>query len=571
MLIVYVACVVISILLCAWYYVVDVRRSSVQNLMLIAMVVTSIGYLSLALQSDLSGALLSQKIIYLGAVYLAVLYFFSICEFCNFQIKTWVSVVLVAIQSLVFVLVCTTGHSDIYYKSVDFYRIGGVGVLVKEYGLFHAVFPVSIIGFFMVSLVIAIYTSRKQKNVNRLGLIVMIGCLGICVFSYIFQRIIHTTYDYAPIIYLILITGALLPIYQADIYTVVENEEIIKEQLGKYGFVTFDSKLNYMGANECALNIFPELKSVYLGRQLSDPSVEMLFLINLVEKYLNDKDNEKEKYHISGVGVQIGEKNYETIIHTLRNFRGKRVGAAVELSDVTDHVRMLELTEKYNDELAADVEKKTRKIRAIQENTILGMAQMVESRDLSTGGHIKRTSAVVRIFSNKLLEENMGFDKHFLDLVIRSAPMHDIGKIGVDDAVLRKQSKFTDEEYEKMKKHSEIGGRLIKEILSGVEEEEFVTVAFNVANYHHEKVNGRGYPSGIKGDEIPVEARIMALADVFDALVSKRCYKEAFSYDEAFGIIEKDAGEHFDKKLAEVFLSCRSELEEYYNNTNIES
>ena len=193
------------------------------------------------------------------------------------------------------------------------------------------------------------------------------------------------------------------------------------------------------------------------------------------------------------------------------------------------------------------------------------MAQMVESRDLSTGGHIKRTSDVVRIFASKLVKSNLGLDPRFLDLVIQSAPMHDLGKIGVEDAVLRKQARFTEEEYEKMKEHSEIGYHMVREILSDVEEPDFVRVAENVAHYHHEKVNGTGYPHGLKGDEIPIEARIMALADVFDALVSKRCYKEAFSYEKAYEIIEKDSGTHFDKQLAEVFLSCKAELENYYN------
>ena len=223
------------------------------------------------------------------------------------------------------------------------------------------------------------------------------------------------------------------------------------------------------------------------------------------------------------------------------------------------------MKERYNDELEKEVEEKTGRIKTIQEKTILGMAQMVESRDLSTGGHIKRTSDVVRIFSSKLVDANLGLDAQFLNLVIRSAPMHDLGKIGVDDAVLRKQGRFTDEEYAKMKKHSEIGYHMVSEILSGVEEPEFVRVAENVAHYHHEKINGTGYPEGLKGEEIPIEARIMALADVFDALVSKRCYKDAFSYERAYEIIEKDAGTHFDKKLAMVFLSCKEELERYYN------
>ena len=181
-----------------------------------------------------------------------------------------------------------------------------------------------------------------------------------------------------------------------------------------------------------------------------------------------------------------------------------------------------------------------------------------------TGGHIKRTSTVVRIFADELLKADLGFDPVFLHLVVRSAPMHDLGKIGVDDAILRKQGKFTPEEYAKMKEHPAIGARIVKEVLTDVEAPDFVAVAVNVAHYHHEKVDGTGYPCGLKSTEIPVEARIMALADVFDALVSKRCYKEAFSFDKAFSIIAQDAGTHFDPELASVFLRCRPQLEHFY-------
>ena len=115
-----------------------------------------------------------------------------------------------------------------------------------------------------------------------------------------------------------------------------------------------------------------------------------------------------------------------------------------------------------------------------------------------------------------------------------------------------------------MKKHSEIGYHMVSEILSGIEEPEFVRVAENVAHYHHEKINGTGYPEGLKGEEIPIEARIMALADVFDALVSKRCYKEAYTYDKAFSIIEESVGTHFDPNLGKLFLKCRPQLEALY-------
>ena len=228
-----------------------------------------------------------------------------------------------------------------------------------------------------------------------------------------------------------------------------------------------------------------------------------------------------------------------------------------------------DLADAFN-EMSDSLDEKNKKILAIQNSIIKGMAVMVESRDNSTGGHISRTSDCVKVFVEKLLESEQGknLTPEFCDAVIKAAPMHDLGKIAVDDAVLRKPGKFTDEEYEKMKAHSAEGARIVESVLSQVDDEAFKTIAINIAHYHHEKWNGAGYPEKISGEDIPLEARIMALADVFDALVSKRCYKDSFTYDKAFQIIEESLGSHFDPELGKVFIACRSELEALYSGYN---
>lgn len=156
----------------------------------------------------------------------------------------------------------------------------------------------------------------------------------------------------------------------------------------------------------------------------------------------------------------------------------------------------------------------------------------------------------------------------FCNDIIKAAPMHDLGKIAVPDAILQKPGKFTDEEYEKMKMHSAEGARIVGEVLKEVDDEDFKKLAINVAHYHHEKWNGQGYPEKLVGEQIPFEARVMALADVFDALVSKRCYKDSFSYEKAFEIISQSGGSHFDPELTKEFIKCRNELEDLYNRFN---
>ena len=140
------------------------------------------------------------------------------------------------------------------------------------------------------------------------------------------------------------------------------------------------------------------------------------------------------------------------------------------------------------------------------------------------------------------------------------APMHDIGKVVVSDKILCKPGKLTFEEFEEMKKHAVSGGRIVRKVLDGVADDEYISFASDIATYHHERWDGKGYPMGFCGEEIPMSARIMAIADVFDALISKPCYKEAVSREDAFRIIEEESGTHFDPNLVAVFLKHKDEF-----------
>ena len=152
------------------------------------------------------------------------------------------------------------------------------------------------------------------------------------------------------------------------------------------------------------------------------------------------------------------------------------------------------------------------------------------------------------------------------DQIIKAAPLHDFGKIAIPDSILNKPGKYISEEYEIMKLHAQKGAGIVARILKNSDDLQFKNIAANVAHYHHEKWDGTGYPCGLAGEEIPLEARIMALADVFDALVSNRVYKGQFSFDKAFDIIDESCGSHFDPSLCKEFLQCRLRIETLYNN-----
>ena len=232
----------------------------------------------------------------------------------------------------------------------------------------------------------------------------------------------------------------------------------------------------------------------------------------------------------------------------------------------------------YKNQLEIDIENKNKalhehdeKMLQLQNTTIIGMATLIESRDGDTGEHVKRTSTYVAMLAQAARQagyERETLTDSYIELLVKAAPLHDIGKITVSDTILLKPSRLTEDEFEKMKLHACEGGRIVRDVIGGIGDEEYINIAADVAAYHHEKWDGSGYNAGLSGKDIPLCARIMAVADVFDALISKRCYKEKIPIDEAFEIIEESKGTHFDPTLAGIFLNIRPQIEEYLNSIN---
>ena len=221
----------------------------------------------------------------------------------------------------------------------------------------------------------------------------------------------------------------------------------------------------------------------------------------------------------------------------------------------------------YNDLVQQDMKeelvKHQKKVTEMQTQIISRLANLIESRDTETGEHVARTSEYVKTLAECCIKEDVYVDEiseEFIDRLYTLAPLHDVGKILVSDKILRKPGRLTIEEYEEIKKHAEFGGRVVRQVLSDITDEERVKFAIDIAAYHHERWDGTGYPHNLKGRDNPLSARIMAIADVFDALVSKRCYKEAMPINEAIKTIEDEKESHFDPKLVEVFLKYKGEF-----------
>ncbi|MDR0315648.1 MAG: response regulator [Treponema sp.] len=210
------------------------------------------------------------------------------------------------------------------------------------------------------------------------------------------------------------------------------------------------------------------------------------------------------------------------------------------------------------------IRERTAQLQTLQNGIVFVLADMVENRDRKTSGHIERTTAYNKILVDTMITRGIHageLSKMNLDMLISSARLHDVGKISIPDVILNKPEKLTEEEFEIMKTHSAEGERIIDQIVSRTGNVEYLRNAKLFAGYHHERWDGNGYPHGLKETDIPLQGRIMAIVDVYDALVSERSYKKPFTAEEAVKIIMENSGKQFDPSIADVFYEAREQFE----------
>jgi putative two-component system response regulator len=255
-------------------------------------------------------------------------------------------------------------------------------------------------------------------------------------------------------------------------------------------------------------------------------------------------------------GFEMGAVDYIT----------KPVSPPIVLARVATHLKIkaaADFLRDQNEYLEREVARRTREISAIQDVTILALASLAETRDSDTGNHIRRTQFYVKALAERL-REHPRF-RHLLqgqtaDLLFKSAPLHDIGKVGIPDRILLKPGRLDPAEYEVMKTHTTLGRDAIQDAEDRLGMEvDFLRFAKEIAYGHHEKWDGSGYPEGLGGDDIPIPARLMAVADVYDALISRRVYKEGMTHEEALATLRDGSGSHFDPDVVDAFAGIGDE------------
>ncbi len=225
---------------------------------------------------------------------------------------------------------------------------------------------------------------------------------------------------------------------------------------------------------------------------------------------------------------------------------------------------------KSNEILSKEVDTLYEEVRVTQRLSVETIGNIIEGFDDDTGKHVQRIESYTKVIVDELLQdESYNHCEEKLEIVPFASLLHDVGKLSVPEAILNKPAKLTDEEFEIMKKHSVFGGSILAKANETFKKQfnrdSFFKIASDIAYYHHEKYNGKGYPKGLKGDEIPTCARIVAISDVYDALRSKRCYKDAFSHEKSVDIIAKESGESFDPYLVDIFLKKSKKFDDIFN------
>ncbi len=266
--------------------------------------------------------------------------------------------------------------------------------------------------------------------------------------------------------------------------------------------------------------------------------------------FLTAKDDGDSEYE----GLTLGAVDYVVKPFSTALLK-KRVELHLELRD-------------YSTDLERIVEEKTSHIRELQYAIVYALSEMVERRDHHTGGHIMRTSKYLKTMLEKVFTEGVYKDDLKdvdMELYAHASQMHDVGKICISDTILLKEGKLSDDEFVKMKEHTTFGSEILRSAMKTAKEASFLEVAEIFASAHHEKWNGTGYPYGLKGEEIPLGGRIMAIVDAYDAITSERPYKDAKTHEQAVEIIKNDRGTHFDPLLVDVFLNIANDFKNISN------
>lgn len=555
----------IALLIFEIIYVMKQKGSYMQNLMLlllISVLVNLIGYLVELKSDSLETALIGVKIAYLGKPYITLCIFFFVVEFCKVNLSDLFKGALVAFHLLITTLVFTCDLHSFFYTSIQYIYSDSYCHLVLGHGLFYYLFIGMTLLYFIAITVIGIRKIRSTEDwLIKRQMFLCLAMITICLIGFLlFLSGCTNGYDTTVLSYFVCVQMLIILMVHFQLFNTLSFAKDESMDGMEEALFVFDNDDGVIYQNKNA-----RLMQHYIENHYTEPFIQVLKDLIQKNEHLIVKNGyvfRGERHDHEDVPQSANSVYHITGREITR--QGRTYGYAVLVSDETESYY-------YTSHLEAKVSAKTHEIIKIQRSVIGSFAAMIEARDGITGLHIKNTSNFVKILTHAMQNSPKYADRitdDYAQMVSAAAKLHDIGKIAVPDYVLQKPGKLTDEEYEIMKKHPAEGARIIKETLGKLENDEYVHIAYNMAYYHHEKFAGGGYPCNLKGTEIPLSARIMAICDVYDALRSNRHYKEGFSVEKSVSIIRESRGSHFDPDITDIFLQHIDEMEAVFIQNN---
>lgn len=494
-------------------------------------------------------AMQSVKMTYIGKPFVVFTMYVFVMEYCGVSIKksrrNFFYAICVAIAGLVY----TNEYHHLFYSSVSYTNDGLFPHLVLKHGIFYNLYSVILLYYFvgMVYVCVRKYRQndseiiRKQVSVLMVMVLFSCGCLVLFLFN------LTNGYDTTALAYIVAVFlfERLMRKYKLfDTLTLAKEEAV-----------------EHMSNGLIVVNVYGDM--VYSN----DEADRVLLYIrkhgNKGIEYLEELANNSKYMFVDECSQGDGNKHadsekcvYELTMHEI--FRNENsYGKILLITEITDSYY-------YTERLQNELKKKTREVISIQRDIIGSFASMIEARDGITGLHIKNTANLVKVLVN-VMKNNPKYSgiitDEYAQMTAAAAHLHDIGKIAIPDRILQKEGKLTDEEFAIMKTHPVEGAKILENTIKGLESDAYYQIAHDMVLYHHEKYDGSGYPTGISGENIPLTARIMAVADVYDALRSKRHYKDGFSKEKSMAIMEESKGTHFDADIVTIFLEHIDEME----------
>jgi len=522
--------VAILILFAELVYALCQKPSEMQKHVIVLTVSTImmfIGYIIEINAENEAEAMAGVTIAYLGKPFIMVASFLFICVFFDVAIGKKGIIAMTLWGTIFPVLVFSNKYHHLYYQRIEFNEAKPYTPLIITRGPLYYLYIITSVVFFIACIFVIVSGYKNSKLKHRTSLTI-----------YSILMIVSAITGYA-----IYLTGL--------------SNEYDATMLGVFGSAIFLSLIFIRCKVFDPLSLAKDyaLSDSAIGLLVIDPDKEIVYqndtMVSMLKEipvaYLKSLQEPFATYTAGNKTYSIHKKDLQS--------DDMVVGESIEVSDITE-------TYNYQTILEESVKERTSRIEEIQRTIIASVANIVEARSVETGEHIKRTSYYSELIARKL--KNL---RYFQDIltdeyianIADAAPLHDIGKIAVPDSILLKPGKLTEDEFEIMKIHTTVGADIIEKSMRGLEDDDYIQLAEDIALYHHEAIDGSGYPYGIKGDEIPLSARIVTVADCYDALISERSYKRAFTQEEAIAAILEKRSSTFDDRVVDAFIQALTE------------